>query len=170
MGFENALKDNGLSISYGLRAFKNIKRLGVSWAFLIEKEPRSIVTHVDSHQILPSMLEVMQVQLPEDYEWNPFPRSKELKPDYKTFNVVPLELGNSLILIALLKSSHYPRLREFTNWQKHAHWWIKPQISESVWRLNLERIEVFNELGFMCWLAKIDLSLMISNHPPYFCA
>ena len=51
-------KCNGLSMGSGLRAFENIKLLGVPWEFLIGKEQGSFFTHVDSHQILPPILEV----------------------------------------------------------------------------------------------------------------
>ena len=68
---------NVLSMGSGLRAFENIKLLGVPWEFLIEKKQGSFFTHVDSHQILPPMLEVLQVELPEKYEWE----GKDEKPE-----------------------------------------------------------------------------------------
>ena len=123
----------------GLRAFENIKLLDVPWVFLIKKEEHgSFFTNLDTHQILPPMLEVLQVELPRDYEWNPFLESKDLKPKHKTVDLAPLELRNWLTQIAHYKSSHYPLLKELTIWQQ-SYPFTKPW--ETVWTHNLEGVE-----------------------------
>ena len=157
----------------GLRAFENINILGVPWVFLIKKH---FFTYVDSDQILLPMLEVLQVQLPDDYEWNPFlERSKKLKPklrlDFETVDVVPLELCNWYTQIAQHNSSHYPLFKEFTVWQRHAYPFLESEsCDESVWTHDLEGDEAFDESKSVCLLADIDLSWITSDHPPHFCA
>ena len=160
---------NVLSMGSGLRAFENIKLLGVPWEFLIEKKQGSFFTHVDSHQILPPMLEVLQVELPEKYEWE----GKDEKPEYDTVDVPSLELSNWIIQVAQDKCSHYPRLKEFTIWQKCTALYVFENMEiphETVWTHILEDVEGFAEPRMVCLLADINLSWITCNYPPHFCA
>ena len=162
----------GLSTGPSLRAFENIKLLGVPSEFF-KKKQGSFFTYVDSHQILPPMLEVLQVELPERYEWDPqLERRMEEEPEYDKAYVPPLELCNWIMQVAQNKYSHYPRLKKFTIWQKCAALYKNMEIitHETIWTHILEDFEGFAETRIVCLLADINLSWITCNFPPHFCA
>lgn len=77
---QGSLCPGGHLAFHGLRS-KSLWEYQTTWrslVFLIEKEEQgSFFTYVDSYQTLLPMLEVLQVQLPDEYEWNPFHGSNE---------------------------------------------------------------------------------------------